>query len=383
MKRILCGATFMALLTFHPAAAQSNISSMFKYAWGENIGWTNWRDANDALEGVVVGEEFLSGYVWCENVGWVNVGNGNGPYGNNDHTDFGVNIEPDGDLSGYAWGENIGWINFHTGSVAPDQARYDFDEGRFRGYAWGENVGWINLDDETYYVATCRASSQPEPDPAPDPSDYGFGTKNRYMSFWAGDPGLTQAVRVTFTSIPGHPGANGRQMWVQAPYLVGEASGSPGPTGDDFYAAILGCDPYYTDWSAFGTVDVFDDAVIPDATFDVQVIANDCATSNETAYSAPLTVRMSKDGDILGDCGVTPCSAPQGVVDFVDISGAVEKFKNTPGAPRKARSDVINSDISRPKPDQKVDFVDISCIVEAFRGTPCAKPGPPAVDPCD
>ena len=64
------------------------------------------------------------------------------------------------------------------------------------------------------------------------------------------------------------------------------------------------------------------------------------------------------------------------------LQPCVEKFKNTLGVPRKARADVINSDIAQPKPDQKVDFVDISCIVESFRGTPCELPGPPADGPC-
>jgi hypothetical protein len=138
------------------ASAQSNIDADHKFAWGENMGWTNWRDANSTDDGVVVGTTFLSGYIWGENVGWINVGNGNGPYGNNDDTDFGVNIDPDtGDLSGFAWGENIGWINFDGGAMAdpPQPANLEVCDHRFSGYAWGENVGWINLDDAEHYVA--------------------------------------------------------------------------------------------------------------------------------------------------------------------------------------------------------------------------------------
>lgn len=134
------------------ASAQSNIHPDHKVAWGENIGWTNWRDANGAAQGVVVNDTFLSGYVWAENVGWLSVGDGNGPYANNDDTDFGVNVEPNGDLNGYAWAENVGWVNFDTWSLGPDRARFDTVDGRFRGYAWGENIGWVNLDDATHYV---------------------------------------------------------------------------------------------------------------------------------------------------------------------------------------------------------------------------------------
>ena len=45
MATALCGAV---------ASAQSNIDPDDKFAWGENIGWTNWRDANDTDDGVEV-----------------------------------------------------------------------------------------------------------------------------------------------------------------------------------------------------------------------------------------------------------------------------------------------------------------------------------------
>jgi hypothetical protein len=142
------------LLTAGSSFAQSNIDPNHKFAWCENTGWSNWRDANGTVDGVVVHDTFLSGYIWAENVGWIKVGNGGGPYSNTDGTNFGVNILLSGDLEGFGWGENIGWVNFDTSGNAPDQARYDSGVGRFRGYAWGENVGWINLDGSTHFVAT-------------------------------------------------------------------------------------------------------------------------------------------------------------------------------------------------------------------------------------
>lgn len=154
-------------LTAGPAAlvgtafAQSNIDSTVpdKYGWGENIGWTNWRDANGATQGVSVGGFAMSGYIWGENVGWINVGDGTPAtppyYANANGMDFGVNIDPDGDLHGYAWGENIGWINFDGGALAtpPQPARIACASppgqplARLTGYVWGENVGWINLSE--------------------------------------------------------------------------------------------------------------------------------------------------------------------------------------------------------------------------------------------
>jgi hypothetical protein len=147
MKSILSIAAALAVAT--PALAQSNIDSTDKRGWGENIGWTNWRDANGGAQGAVIGLQFAEGFVWGENVGWINLGDGtpsNGmSYSNANGADFGVNVLPTGFLDGLAWGENIGWVNFGTQPfVGADGARVE--GGRLRGYAWGENVGWINLD---------------------------------------------------------------------------------------------------------------------------------------------------------------------------------------------------------------------------------------------
>lgn len=143
-------------------SAQSNIDAMHKHAWHENVGWTNWRDANAAAEGVGIGESVLSGFIWGENVGWINVGDGTPGstcgglpcYGNADATDFGVNVDPEGELHGYAWAENVGWLNVDGGALAspPQPARIECG-GRLTGYVWGENVGWFNLDDSIRYIA--------------------------------------------------------------------------------------------------------------------------------------------------------------------------------------------------------------------------------------
>ncbi|HEY3242418.1 MAG TPA: hypothetical protein VGM03_03620 [Phycisphaerae bacterium] len=156
--------TAVPAATAGTALAQSNIDPPHKFAWGENIGWTNWRDANGAAQGVNVSATFLSGFIWGENIGFINVGDGapgNGvSYANVNGTDFGVNVSSgSGDLSGLAWGENIGWVNFSGGALAspPNPARFDAAAGRLRGYAWGENVGWINLDDALHFVGVVAA----------------------------------------------------------------------------------------------------------------------------------------------------------------------------------------------------------------------------------
>ena len=123
----------------------TTIDATNKYAYGANLGWTNWRPSTAG--GVATGEYVCSGSVWAANVGWINFGSGtpaNGiRYQNNSATDFGVNLLADGTLRGFAYGANIGWVNFE----ATGNPRLNFGNGRLSGYAYGANVGWISLDD--------------------------------------------------------------------------------------------------------------------------------------------------------------------------------------------------------------------------------------------
>ena len=160
-KRFIVAASVLTAGLMGLSFANSNVDDTNKFAWGENIGFLNFRDANAGTQGVQVNTDHLQGFIWGENVGWINTGNGNGPYANIDNTNFGVNVDVNGELSGFAWGENIGWVNFGGGALAtPAQpARVDFSQGRFFGYAWGENVGWINLDDSNVFVGFDRQNS--------------------------------------------------------------------------------------------------------------------------------------------------------------------------------------------------------------------------------
>lgn len=151
LTMLLAAAAVASLLAGAVVYAQSNIDPITrKYAWSENGGHTNWRDAGIPAgnQGVNVGGYFLSGFIWGENLGYINVGSGAGPYLNDplDASTFGINIDSIGFLHGMAWGENIGWVNFDGGAVAvpPQPARIDC-LGFFHGFVWGENVGWINL----------------------------------------------------------------------------------------------------------------------------------------------------------------------------------------------------------------------------------------------
>jgi len=134
-------------------AYAANINSTNKWAWGGNVGWLNFDDANGG--GVTVYSNHLEGYVWAENIGWIRLGATTGgvdPYANTTKDNYGVNRDGDGNLSGYAWGANVGWINFNP---THSQVTINTTTGDFDGYAWGENVGWIHFNaDPAYLVQT-------------------------------------------------------------------------------------------------------------------------------------------------------------------------------------------------------------------------------------
>ena len=68
---------------------------------------------------------------------------------------------------------------------------------------------------------------------------------------------------------------------------------------------------------------------------------------------------------------MTPCTPPDGTVDFIDIAALVDKFKNLPGAPIKDRTDLAGD-----VPDRIIDFIDISNVVDAFKGFAYPYSGP-------
>jgi len=153
MARIVrtLGIVTISMSVCTAVTAQSNVDPVNKHAWGNNIGWQNWRDTTATTQGVVVGITFLSGFVWGENIGWLTVGDGspaNGAaYSNTSGADSGVNILPSGFLDGFAWGENIGWVNFGTEPFVSPAFGARFMQDRLAGFAWSENAGWINLDN--------------------------------------------------------------------------------------------------------------------------------------------------------------------------------------------------------------------------------------------
>src|ERR1044071_10387731 len=149
------------------ARADTTIDPANHYAWGANIGFTDWRPS--IPDGVNIGENFCAGSIYAANVGWITMGTGapaNGAsYSNSSASDFGVNCSAgaagEKNLRGFAYGANLGWVNFeNTGNP-----RVILSTGRLRGYIWSANAGWINLDDASVFVQTA-----PELTPTPSPT---------------------------------------------------------------------------------------------------------------------------------------------------------------------------------------------------------------------
>lgn len=244
---------------------------------------------------------------------------------------------------------------------------------RVGGLDGAVGIGTLMVTCESF---SCPVSNAPEADLVVP--DFGHGTRNRFLAFQGGNPsGQQEAIRVRFADLPWpFEGHEGKTMWVGTPFAVSEDSGSPVGPPPLVTVAMLECEPYYTDWGAWGPIHIFGPEIVPAAMYELQAIEPTCAPRacfdlGEVVYSEPLTVRTSPWGDVVGDCNATGCASPQGIADFLDISALVDKFKNVTGAQSKTRTDLAGDLL-----DLKLDFVDISYAVEAFRGAGYPFAGP-------
>ncbi len=131
-NKIILGIIALATLSIGSSAfAESNISTTYHYAYGENVGFIDFANAN-------VTNSNITGYAYGENIGWINL---DGITNNK------------GTLTGYAYGENVGFIDFSLVTI---------DNGVFTGSAYGENIGWITFsptDNNSKVVTTWKPAS--------------------------------------------------------------------------------------------------------------------------------------------------------------------------------------------------------------------------------
>ena len=81
-------------------------------------------------------------------------------------------------------------------------------------------------------------------------------------------------------------------------------------------------------------------------------------------------------GDLTGDCGEIPCTAPDGLVQAIDYIIPIDCFVSAPNAPIKPRCDLDPA-----LPDLQIFIVDILETIKAFVGLPYRFD--PAPFPCE
>jgi len=195
--------------------------------------------------------------------------------------------------------------------------------------------------------------------------------KNRYLSFtprvayWTPmtafiDPplvGKRAAIRVKLVDLDRFPQLNGQVRWVGPPSTYPDAST---PFGE-FIAAQLQCEPYYADWSHAEYMHVYGSAIVPNSTYEVQIIAESCTPPllDELKFSPPVTIVTREWGDVF-----EPYDGPS-QPNFSDITRLVDAFRQAEGAIVKPRAQLQPQIVN---PAGNVTFADISAGVDGFRG---------------
>ncbi|MCH7591558.1 MAG: hypothetical protein IH989_02100 [Planctomycetes bacterium] len=224
--------------------------------------------------------------------------------------------------------------------------------------------------EEGLFVVTETCVCEPSLAPVAEMIGTDVSTKNRMLSFTAGEPGRLQAIRVTFMDLPApYDLWNGQSLWVTAPTLVSErgASVAPFPGFPNFNASRLQCgEPVFQEWDQFPTVHVFHEGIVPGGSYRVQVIGATCPDLlAEGSYSPPLELTAARWGDTVRDLSATPPAPPEGSVNIDDALGILARFSGVAGAIIKARADL------EPRcPDLLINVSDVLASLAGFVGLP-------------
>ena len=135
--------------------------------------------------------------------------------------------------------------------------------------------------------------------------------------------------------------------------------GDPPCTGE--FLSRLVDQPFFADgWPAL--LHVGDCPIVPLATYQVQ------ASADGVAFTAALELQTITQpdkwwADIVGEKVGEEWSAPNQIVNFVDIQAAIQKFENSLGPPHFTWVDIDGQ-----VPNAVTNFADIQMIVLAFEG---------------
>ncbi|MBI3835972.1 MAG: hypothetical protein HY287_16725 [Planctomycetes bacterium] len=211
----------------------------------------------------------------------------------------------------------------------------------------------------------------------------GSDAKNRYLGIAGANPGRSMAIRVRLVSLhhpnppnlPQYPSPDftafeGQDRWVGPPSPRPESDSSP----TTFMAAKLQCTPYFTDWSAIGTVHVYGSEIVPSSTYQVQAIDDSCTSGlgSESSYSTSLSLLTARWGDVTAPYQ-TPSPDGLSQPNVSDIATVVDKFKDSPAAGAKAQ---VQLQPNSPDPATSVNISDVASTVDAFKQLAYPYPGP-------
>jgi hypothetical protein len=222
-------------------------------------------------------------------------------------------------------------------------------------------------------------------------------------------PGET-AIRIVLSSLhvvdPPYSGGTtvsfnrfaGQAVYVGPPATYTE-NGAPG--GIPFKASFTQCAPHYQDWNTVGLLHVTGPQIVPSSVYHVERLAAVCQGSEEVPsclsggfnVSDQTEIRTTRWGDVR-----TPYNPPDPSAqpDISDVSALVDKFRNAPGAPIKARGLLVGIPgnawgvMDSALVGVAFGFGPIAACVDAFRGAPypyrvgkCAgAPTPPRTGAC-
>ncbi len=241
------------------------------------------------------------------------------------------------------------------------------------------------FDDFDGVVDNCPNDPNPDQEsisspPAAEMIGIEVSTKNRFLTFTAGDTGREQAVRLTFDSLPPPFDLwNRAELWVGPTSQVSEAGPNVTPKEGfpNFTAARLQCAPFYTNWGSLGMIHVFHEGIVPGGDYRVDVIDQACNEGVATSFSAALPMSTAIHGDTVRNLAETPPLPPEGAVNVVDALGVLGAFASAPGAIIKARADLEPACL-----DLMINVTDVLASLAGFVGLNYPFTAT-AADPCD